>query len=213
MSVIDSGPPGSDSEMLELLLSARAGSNSSLGRLLQEYRDYLLLMADEELGSDLKVKVSPSDVVQESYLEVKRDFCHFEGSTREEFQAWLRRVMLNNIANVVRAFRDTGKRDVARESNPAGEFGRNGTALADANTLTASKMMLKNEQLETLRLAMAKLPQQYQEIIRLRNYERANFEALGKHFTRTPEAARKLWARAIGALQWELDGLNDSTRR
>lgn len=211
MSVVQSDPSGSDSEIMELLLNARAGSNSSLGRLLQEYRNYLLLMADDELGSDLKVKVSPSDVVQESCLEVKRHFGQFAGSSPEEFQAWLRRVMLNNIANVARAYRETEKRNVARERHPSGKTEHHAAVLADAGTLTASKVMLKNEQLETLRLALAKLPQEYQEIIRLRNYARANFDALGKHFSRTPEAARKLWARAIGALQEELDGLNDSS--
>ena len=207
MSVVQSATSGSDSEIMELLLSARAGSNSSLGRLLQEYRDYLLLMADEELGSDLKVKVSPSDVVQESCLEVKRDFGQFAGSSPLEFQAWLRRVMLNNIANVVRAYRETEKRDVARERYPSGKTGNNAAVLADADTLTASKVMLKSERLETLRLAMARLPQEYQEIIRLRNYERANFEDLGKHFAKTPDAARKLWVRAIEMLQQELDGI------
>lgn len=211
MSLVQPETTGSDSEILRLLNSAKAGSNNALGMLLQEYRDYLILMADEELGSDLKVKVSPSDVVQESCLEVKRDFGRFTGSTQVEFQAWLRRLMLNNIANIVRGYRETEKRDVARERFPSSRSGRYAAGFTDADTLTASKIMLKNEQLETLRLALTQLPLDYQESIRLRNYERMSFEDLGKHFKRTPEAARKLWARAIEALQQELAGLNDSS--
>ena|GEM_PF-149947 len=213
MSVVYSDTSSSDSEIKELLLSARAGSNSSLGLLLQEYRDSLLLMADEELGSDLKVKESPSDVVQDSFLEVKRDFGQFAGSSPEEFLAWLRRLMLNNLANIVRAYRETEKRDVARERRVPGRSGNDDAMLADADTLTASKVMLKNEQVETLRLAIAGLSQEYQDIIRLRNYERMSFEDLGKHFKRTPEATRKLWVRSIEALHQALEGLNDSVQR
>ena len=68
-----------------LLLNAQAGSNSSLGQLLQGYRDYLSLLADEELGSAIKVKASASDLVQESFLEAKRDFGQFTGQSTEEF--------------------------------------------------------------------------------------------------------------------------------
>ncbi len=213
MSVVDFGPCGSDIEITELLLSARTGSNRSLGKLLQQYGEYLMLMADEELGSDLKMKVTPSVVVRESCLEVKRDFHKFAGSSPEEFQAWQRRVMLTNVANIVKACRQTEKCDLALATPESGTIGNNAVPLADADTLTASKLLLKNEQLETLRLASATLSEEYQEIIRLRNYERIRFEDLGKHFKRTPEAARKLWVRAIEALQQKLEGLNDSTRK
>jgi len=213
MSVVDTGLSDSDSVLVELLRTARAGCNSSLGSLLQEYRDYLLLLADGELGSDLKVKVSSSDVVQESCLEAKRDFGQFAGSSPEEFGAWLRRVTLNNIANVIRAYRETEKRDLAREYFALGESGHNGAWLADAETQSASQAMLRNEQLEALRTALAKLPQHYQVVIQLRNYDRASFDDIGKHLGRSPEAARKLWVRAIELLQEELDVLNDSIRK
>ena len=46
----------------QLLLAAQAGSNSALGQLLQGYRDYLNLLADEELGPDITFSISAAVV-------------------------------------------------------------------------------------------------------------------------------------------------------
>lgn len=82
----------------------------SLGGLLSSYRNYLLTVAGSEIGRDLRSKVSPSDLVQETCLEASRDFASFTGRPAEEFQGWLRRVLLNNLANEVRRFRSSEKR-------------------------------------------------------------------------------------------------------
>lgn len=74
MSIMEACLSDSENRTLKLLIEAQAGSNSSLGQLLQRYSAYLNLLASEELGSDIKVKTSASDLVQDSFLEAKRDF-------------------------------------------------------------------------------------------------------------------------------------------
>ena len=211
MSTVETRDFERDCSLEGLLRQAQAGSSSSFGQLLQTYRDYLLLLADDELGSDVKVKASASDVVQDSCLEAKRDFSQFAGATPAEFQAWLRRLLLNNVSNVIRGFRGTEKRDISREvSYDLGGSNRR-DLLAAVNTLSASGVVIQNEQLDSLRNALKKLPEHYQEVIHWRNYERASFEEIGKRMSRSAEAARKLWARAIELLQQELELVNDST--
>jgi RNA polymerase sigma-70 factor (ECF subfamily) len=51
------------------LAEARQGSREALGRLLEGCRHYLLLMANQDTGPDLRAKVAPSDLVQETFLE------------------------------------------------------------------------------------------------------------------------------------------------
>lgn len=190
-----------------LLLAAQAGSNSSLGLLLQGYRDYLNLLADEELGPAIKVKASASDLVQDSFLEAKRDFGQFTGQSTEEFQAWLRRLLLNNVANVIRNFQGTEKRDISRET-PGTFSDLKGTLAGESKT--ASSIVMKDELLDALQLAIQKLPGHYQDVIHWRNYDRASFEDIGARLERSAEAARKLWVRAIEQLQQELDASNEA---
>lgn len=208
MSVIDACESDSELRLAVLLQDAREGSNCSLGQLFQAYRDYLSLLADEELGPDIKVKASVSDLVQESFLEAKRDFGQFKGRSPEEFQAWLRRLLLNNVANVIRSYRGTDKRNVSREV--AYLDGGYRKQLLASEQQSPSSIVAKNERFDALAAAMKRLPEHYQEIIQCRNYERLSFDDIGKRMGRSAEAARKLWARAVEILQQELDEIDDT---
>jgi RNA polymerase sigma-70 factor (ECF subfamily) len=209
MSISEILGSASDSQLERLLVQARLGSGSALGELLQSCRQYLLLLADDELGSDLKAKVSPSDVVQDSFLEARRDFQQFAGGTPQQFLAWLRRVLLNNVANVLRDFRQTARRNITLE-----------TVLADYSlddldrdniALSPSAAAVQNEEFTALGHAIARLPEHYQTVIHWRNYERLSFEQIGTQLGRSAEAARKIWVRAIEMLQQELDHPDDSS--
>jgi RNA polymerase sigma-70 factor (ECF subfamily) len=76
---------------------------------------------------------------------------------------------------------------------------------------TASSIVMKNEQLDALQLAIQKLPGHYQDVIQWRNYDRASFEDIGQRLERSTEAARKLWARAVELLQQELDATHEAS--
>src|SRR5438105_3396849 len=104
-----------DPDVGHWLQEAQAGSRDALGRALEACRAYLLLIARHEMPADLRAKGGASDLVQETFLEAQRDFAQFQGQTAEELQAWLRRLLLNNIANFVRRYRETDKRDARRE--------------------------------------------------------------------------------------------------
>src|SRR5262245_35621598 len=95
-----------------LLSAARSGSREALGELLEGCRGYLLMVARDKLDADLRAKEGPSDLVQETFLEAKRDFGQFQGASEAELLAWLRRVLLNNVANFTRRYRTAGKRTV-----------------------------------------------------------------------------------------------------
>src|SRR6266446_2817513 len=116
-------------EMAPLLDAARRGSRQALGQLLESCRSYLLMVARGELDADLQAKEGASDLVQETFLEAQRDFGQFQGASEAELLAWLRRLLLNNVANFTRRYRTTGKRSVTREVALGEEANR---ALKDA---------------------------------------------------------------------------------
>src|SRR5262249_52338401 len=100
-------------EFVGWLAQAHAGSADALGRLLEGCRGYLLMIAREELAPDLQAKGGASDLVQETFLDAQRDFARFQGADEAELLAWLRRVLLNNLANFTRRFREAEKRSIA----------------------------------------------------------------------------------------------------
>jgi RNA polymerase sigma-70 factor (ECF subfamily) len=191
-----------------LLDAARAGSREALGHALEPWRRYLLGVAEHELEADLRAKGGASDLVQETFLEAQRDFKRFQGSSPEELRAWLRQVLLNNVGAFARRYRNTSKRKIAREIAIAGaDSAANPAAGLAGSTLSPSGVAMEHEQALALRAALDRLPDDYRRVIALRYLEERSFDDIGRLMDRSPDAARKLWARAMERLREEWEGL------
>src|SRR6266496_3403810 len=82
----------------QLIRAARGGCRESMEKLIAASRSYLWSVAIREVPSDLRPKLAPSDLVQESLLEAHRDFAGFGGSHPQEFYAWLKQILLHNLS-------------------------------------------------------------------------------------------------------------------
>jgi RNA polymerase sigma-70 factor (ECF subfamily) len=168
-----------------------------------------LLVANRELDADLQAKVGPSDLVQDSLLEAQRDFGQFHGTTEADVLAWLRRILLHNVANVRDRYRATRKRDVGREVPLHGLLsGPDAEDLAAAEP-SPSKRAAAREHRDQLEQALSQLPEHYREALRLRHQESCSFEEIGRRTGRSAEAARKVWARAVERLKTILKPSHD----
>jgi RNA polymerase sigma-70 factor (ECF subfamily) len=192
-------------DVAQWLAAARAGSRDALGNVLQTFRAYLLLVADRELDPELRAKGGASDLVQETFLEAQRDFAQFQGLSVEELRAWLRRLLLNNVANFTRNFRQRAKRDIAHELplEGGGSSNERGAGLA-ADISSPSGQAVAHEQAEALARAMERLPPDYREVLALRHEQQLAFEEIGTRMQRTANAARMLWLRAVERLKKEM---------
>src|SRR5262249_8551306 len=187
------------------LAAARAGSREALGQALETYRRYLLLVAERELDPELRAKGGASDLVQQTFLDAQRDFACFRGNSEAELRSWLRRMLLDNLANFHRRYQQTAKRRIGHEValKPGSSSDTPGGGLYAATPSPSSEAMA-HEQAKTLLAALGRLPDDYRQVIALRQQEQLSFEEIGQRMERSPDAARKLWARAIERLKREL---------
>lgn len=193
-------------EFSSLLAEARAGSTDALGRVLMESRDHLLRRAHRQLARKLQRKVSPSDLVQETFLEAIRDFAQFHGGHADELVAWLHRILVNNSLNVGRDYSDTEKRAVDREVSLLGRDTRGGGTLeVQRSTPTPSDQAIAHEEATLLDTALAGLPVHYRRILHLRYHDQRTFVQIGKTLRCSAGAARKMWTRAVERLRQVLD--------
>jgi RNA polymerase sigma-70 factor (ECF subfamily) len=183
------------------LQAARAGSRSALGRALDAARPLLLKIAADEPGADLQGKVGASDVVQESMADAVRGFAQFQGVTPADWAAWLGQVLRCNLRDCARRYRGADKRDVRREVPLADGSTSSAPALPlAADDTSPDGRLLAAERAQRLERAVARLPAEQQQALRLRNQEGLSFEEVGRRLGRSAEAARKLWARALACL-------------
>ena len=67
--------------------------------------------------------------------------------------------------------------------------------------MTPATNALSTEEALKLKNAMEELPEDYQQVLRLDSWEQIGFEEIGEQMSRTPDAVRKLWTRAVLKLQ------------
>ena len=193
-------PPCSD-KFARWLEAARAGSHEDLGYALEGVKGYLLLMAEEELGSTLRAKAGASDLVQESLKDAVQAFPGFRGSTREEFTAWAIQILQNNIADLARRYRGTGRRQVSLESPQSDDSPIDGVS----DQLPGPFLQVQySEEAESLRLAIAKLPLEAQQVPTWREFDQLGWHEIGARLGKSAEAARKIWFRSVERLRIEM---------
>ncbi len=99
----------------DVLRKAVEGDAQALGILLQEYRPLLRILARRQLDRVLAPRVDPSDIVQQTCLEVHRDLAMFRGDHEGQFIAWIRRILENSVRDMIEMHIGTQKRSLFRE--------------------------------------------------------------------------------------------------
>jgi RNA polymerase sigma-70 factor (ECF subfamily) len=187
----------------ELLRRARAGDPSARGRLLEAYRGYLMLLARVQLGRDLRGKVDASDLVQEAFLEAHRDFAQFQGQTEAELLSWLRRVLATGLADELRRYRGTRRRDIRLERELAAELERSSQALERSLVAPGSSPSARAERREDARRlaeAMERLPADYRDVVLLRHFHGLSFPEIARQLDRTVDGVKNVWLRSLARL-------------
>jgi RNA polymerase sigma-70 factor (ECF subfamily) len=198
-----------DPDPERLLTLARGGSAAALGQLLEGYREYLTLLARVQISRRLQSKVDAADLVQETFLQAHQHFAGFRGSTEGELVSWLRQILATTLANVVRHYHGTQRRDVRLERDLAAELDASSRALDRAlvdRHSSPSQRAAQREQAVLLANALARLPADYREVIVLRHVEGLKFAEVARRMGRTIDSVKKLWTPALAQLRATLGG-------
>jgi RNA polymerase sigma-70 factor, ECF subfamily len=197
-----------DELLPELLLEqARRGDDDALGRLLELYRNYLRLVARSLISAALRVKLEPSDLVQETFLKAHREFTQFEGRSEPELVGWLRRILVRSLVNQAKHHRRQVRNHQRQESLEQ---------LLDRSSITIqqalaspisspSEQASRREQAVLLADALSRLPDDYRETFIRRTLEHVPFQTIAVEMSRSVGAVRMLWARAVKRLTQMLE--------
>jgi RNA polymerase sigma-70 factor (ECF subfamily) len=196
----------------DLLILARDGDGNALGDLLSVYRQYLSVLARTQISRRLQGKADASDLVQEALLEAHRHFRDFRGTSEGEFVAWLRSILAGLIANHVRRYLGTKRRDARLERTLLVELSdASGVLGADlaADVSSPSEQAVNHEASLQLANALETLPDHYREVIMLRHLESLPFAQVAERMGRSVESVEKLWVRALARLRQTLGDKHD----
>ena len=194
----------------ELVVASKAGNNEALGRLLEQYRGFLLMLAHRYLSERLRRRIDPADIVQLTYLEAKRDLPAFRGETPAEFAGWLRGMLKNNVATAVTRHVTTQKRSVKREIDPAPKGGDQDSMggwiqQLPGSTTSPSGVAIREESVMALLEALHQLPETQAEAIRLRYMEGLPLVEIVERMGKSDTAVAGLLKRGLQKLRTVLN--------
>jgi RNA polymerase sigma-70 factor (ECF subfamily) len=195
-------------EAEELLLQARAGDVESRGRLLERFRNYLVLLCRLQIGRRLQGKFDAADVVQETFLRAHDRFEQFQGSSEGELAAWLRQILASRLAGLIRHYCGTHGRDVRLERELARQLDQSSRILDQglvASDSSPSHQAARREQAVLLANALERLPEHYREVIVLHQVEELSFPEVAERLGRTLDSVKNLWIRALTRLRGLLE--------
>ena len=190
-----------------LLQRAKVGDRDALGSLLNRYRPYLRILALRYLDSGVRQRVDPSDVIQQTCLDIHRDIGGFRGEHEAEWIGWVRRILENNVNQVIRRHIQAQKRSVRKEvkidnSSAGHRIQRAGPV---SNESSPSQRVMRGEQAVRLAMLLGRLPEDQREALRLRYLEGKTLQQIAESITRSEMAVAGLLKRGLRNLR-ELGG-------
>jgi RNA polymerase sigma-70 factor (ECF subfamily) len=174
-----------------------------LPEVLDRYRSYLRLLARLHWQEELRGKLDPSDLVQQTLVQALQAQAQFRGQQGRELAAWLRQILIRRLHNAVR---DLGRarRDVGRERSLQAAIEQSSARLeawlAAAQT-SPSEQAVRHEQLLRLAEALEGLPEAQREAITLHHLQDWTLEQVGSHLGRSPAAVAGLIKRGLKQLR------------
>ncbi len=171
-----------------------------LPRPLEQYRDYLRLLARVHLDPRLRGALDPSDVVQQTLLKAHENLRGFRGKTDAELAAWLRAILAQELALLGRK---RGRRPVRTHSLESAleQSSARLESLLVSEESSPSLEMVRAERLIELARALATLPADQRTAVELRYLRGLSVPAVAEQMGRTTVSVTGLLYRGTQALR------------
>ena len=198
---------------MELVDRHQRGEERALDELLARYQDRIRRIVRIRLGSRLRSHVQSMDIVQEANIVAARKLAGLEIRDQASLIRWLSQIVLNQIRDAD-DYLSRDKRAVDRELRLDVRNGRDEGPPEQiaANAPGPEEEVWRAELSEILDHSISGLPDDYREVILMRDYQCADWsdiaEALGRQTVGgVRELHRRAWIRLRKVVRPRLDGL------
>ena len=196
-SDFDSDRPGTPArpEYSKLIQAARDGGPEALNELLGAVYGYLKFVAAQETWRAYSAQCGLSDLVQKGAVDIFKGFPSFKGNCTAEFICWVRMILKNNAVDE--------QRKQQKPAQKAGLIEDDNIAAPSADNPLAQA--IQRESAADVKAVLARLPDHYAEVLRLKAWEGKKFAQIGHQMEQSEDAARKVWCRALVCFRKELE--------
>ena len=168
-----------------------------------EYRGYLQFLARRHLSTRYNAKLDQSDIVQQTLLNALATQAQFQGQTEAERLAWLRRILVRNVAHATRELH-TKKRDIHREQLIAEDINDSSSRLETfllGNEASPSQHLVRKDKVRLIAAAIELLPRDQRQVVILRYWEEKSLVELSEHLGKSTSAVAGILHRATKKLR------------
>jgi RNA polymerase sigma-70 factor (ECF subfamily) len=179
---------------IQLMLEVKAGDDSSFDLLLRKYRSPLVNF----LYRMVRDTATAEDLAQEVFLRVYRARKKYSPSAK--FTTWLFRIATNLALNSVRDNRHH-QMDVSLDAPPEED---EAPMELPAREMRIDEHMVERDRAETIRRAVASLPEKQRVAVLLHKYEEMDYGEISKILDCSESALKSLLFRAYETLRVQL---------
>src|SRR5262245_41583862 len=196
-------------------LSLRAGGPDALAACFERYRDRLKAMVVFRLGTRLRGRVDPSDVVQEAYLDAVARLPAYVADPKVVPFVWLRFLTAQRLDILFRTHLGARMRSVGLEV-PLDRAGESDSAANLADWLIARgtpvpEQAVRAEVRAAVLAGLERMDEADRQVLILRHFEQLTNGEVAAELGLTEAAASKRYARALMKLKDVLALLSDPT--
>jgi RNA polymerase sigma-70 factor (ECF subfamily) len=178
-----------------LVTAASCGDRVALERLLLAHYDQLERRIAAKLPSRLQSTQAVEDILQLTFLQAFRDIRRFEPQVKATFGDWLARIAENRLYDAIKQHDRQKHGGDLRHIDDDSSDDRRILSLWDwiaAADTSPGSVAARGEALHALQVALATLPHDQHEAIRLHLLEGKSLEETAAAMGRTPDAIRGL---------------------
>ncbi len=167
---------------------------------IEDYRDYLHLLARLQLEPKLRAKLDASDVVQQTLAKAHQSRDQFRGGTAGEQAAWLRRILANTLIDAARKFGKQLDLEMPIEQQFAHSSARI-EAWLDGGQPSPSDAAARQEQVLVLARALAQLPEDQRQAVEMHHLRSLAVADIAAQMDRTEASVAGLLRRGLKRLR------------
>jgi RNA polymerase sigma-70 factor (ECF subfamily) len=184
--------PSAAERSIDLVRRIQQGDARAWDDLYLRYRDRLLLSIRCRLGAQLRARLESEDILHSVFKDALSDIHRFHPVHPQALNRYLHACVLNKIRS---------KADYHAAIKRSGEVVLSDSILEQIpNPAGASPSYVDTDRFERLERALERLPEEMREILMLRRVEELSNREAAEVMGKSPEAASKLYNRALARL-------------